>query len=249
MYCFIKVAKKRAEMIEKAFAEFDSMVPDKMRIKLTNLPCEPALVGFSQGRGYERHVIYKEIKEQQRKESPSCKVWSPAVSKTQAELDETARVQADEEAEKQAMQEDPAAFGRDGYASTENENSDDDDCQTSPLPIPAAEPVVMPQAGDAPPVSPSAPIPADEPVVMPQAQPIQTSIKSFFKSTGATQEEKLLHAEINLLKRKLEEEQEKAQNKETAQNKRFDLMQRTLDEINANQKKLVAYIESTKPKA
>ena len=83
MYCYVKVLDKRAGQIEKAFTEYDSMVPDSMRIKLTNLPTEPAMIWFGRGNTYKKHVIYKEIKEQQLKGCSSYKEWHVDVSKAQ----------------------------------------------------------------------------------------------------------------------------------------------------------------------
>jgi len=54
-----------------------------MCIKLTNLPCEPAMIGFGRGKAYEKHVIYKEIKAQQQKGCSSYKEWRANATESQ----------------------------------------------------------------------------------------------------------------------------------------------------------------------
>ena len=82
-YCYINITKKRAGQLENAFMEYDRMVPDSMQIKLTNLPTEPAMIGFGRGNAYKKHVIYKEIKEQQRKACSSYKEWRANAAESQ----------------------------------------------------------------------------------------------------------------------------------------------------------------------
>jgi len=74
-YCYIKVQQKRAEHIEKVFLDYDNDVPDSRRIKLTNLPGEPKLVGFGAGQAYKRHAIYKEIQKLKQQGCSSYKIW------------------------------------------------------------------------------------------------------------------------------------------------------------------------------
>ena len=166
LYCYIKVAKKRAGQIEKIFADYDKEVPDGMRIKLTNLPCEPAMVGFGRGNEYANHVIYKEIKELQRKGDPSYKVWTPALSAAQAERARIALYQQNFEVQDRVMDEDPAAFGLDDESMDEGTEDDDPVIIVTPAPV-----SVQRQ-------------PVQAPLQRPAEQAFnQTRIEAFFKRT------------------------------------------------------------------
>ena len=83
LYCLIYVDRKRANHIENAFAAYDRMASESMQIKLTNLPCEPAMIGFGRGNDYKKHVIYKEIQRLKQKGCPSYTKWSASTSETQ----------------------------------------------------------------------------------------------------------------------------------------------------------------------
>jgi hypothetical protein len=104
LYCYMKIEKKRFNQIEKAFAEHDRTVPESMRIKLTNLPGESAMIGFGHGKEYEKHVIYKKIKELQQQGCPSYKVWDASVP-------EGSNHNQDWRVQNKVMQEKPNAFG------------------------------------------------------------------------------------------------------------------------------------------
>ena len=99
-YCYINITKKRAGQLENAFMEYDRMVPDSMRIKLTNLPTEPAMIGFGRGNAYKKHVIYKEIKAQQQKGCSSYNEWR--ANTAGAQDDEMAMEDSGDELELQA---------------------------------------------------------------------------------------------------------------------------------------------------
>ena len=123
LYCYMKVSRKRAGQIEKIFTDYDKNVPDCMRIKLTNLPCEPAMVGFGRGNEYANHVIYKEIQELKRKGDPSYKRWTPDLSAAQARNAYIARCEEDIRVANRTMQEDPAAYGLDRETESMDEDS------------------------------------------------------------------------------------------------------------------------------
>lgn len=173
LYCYIKVVEKRAEQIEKIFTEYDKEVPDGMRIKLTNLPCEPAMVGFGRGNEYANHVIYKEIKELQRKGDPSYKVWTPALSAAQAERARIALYQQNFEVQDRVMDEDPAAFGLDDESMDEGTEDDDPVVIVTPAPVSTQRQVPLQRQ------------PVQPPLQRPAEQAFnQTTIESFFKRTG-----------------------------------------------------------------
>ena len=170
LYCYIKVERKRAEQVEKIFAEYDKEVLDGMRIKLTNLPCEPAMIGFGRGNEYANHVIYKEIKELQRKGDPSYKLWTPVISSAQAERARMALYQQNAYVQDRVMDEDPAAFGLDQEEDESmDEDSDDDDNPVIVVTPPVVPPAIFRSSAPPRPVEP----------VFDQ----QTRIESFFKRT------------------------------------------------------------------
>lgn len=174
LYCFIKISRKRAEQIEKIFTEYDQEVPDGMRIKLTNLPCEPAMIGFGRGNEYANHVIYKEIKELQTKGDPSYKLWTPVLSAAQAERARFALYQQNEDVQDRVMDEDPAAFGLDDE-SMDDEDDDEDEAPSSvAVPIQQANPLPVPAIRQ---VHPS------QPAFRQAAAPHQPRIESFFQRT------------------------------------------------------------------
>jgi len=155
LYCYIKVNRKRVEQIEKIFADYDQEVPESMRIKLTNLPCEPALVGFGRGKDFERHVIYKEIKKIEQEDPSNYKLWSPALAKSQAEREELARVRA--------------SFAYETVDDGED-TEDDESLDEAPPPPPRVAAPTPRQAGPRVKPSPAA-----------AGQPSQTKIEEFFK--------------------------------------------------------------------
>ncbi len=75
-YAFIRLAKKkRASEVQKIFEAYDRAAASAMQIKLTNLPNEPAIVGFGHGYEFRNHVIFKEIERARNAQDPSYLSW------------------------------------------------------------------------------------------------------------------------------------------------------------------------------
>ena len=70
----IHIDKKRPEHVSKTIRQHDEIASDAMKVKLTNHPYLPDVVGFGHT-GLEEHEFYKEIKQAQKKNCQSYKIW------------------------------------------------------------------------------------------------------------------------------------------------------------------------------
>ena len=187
-FCYIRTfEKKRAEQIEKIFTQYDKEVPDGMRIKLTSLPCEPAIIGFARGNEYTRHVIYKEIQRLKHNGDPSYRCWTPDLSALHARNALVSREEQDIRVEKQLMEEDPVAFGIGQDTGRADNMMSDDDVVICEAPSAVLQPLRRPSSS--------------------LRQLEQPAISSFFRRVDnkqGNQEDQFLRAEIDSLKRKLD---------------------------------------------
>jgi hypothetical protein len=75
-FVYLNIAKKRPQFVCKEIQKYDDQVPEKMKVRLVNLPYEPHVVGFGHI-GLQEHEYYRIIKAAKERKCTSYRKWMP----------------------------------------------------------------------------------------------------------------------------------------------------------------------------